>query len=74
MKRPEPDTIKVLAAATRQHPGILSWLDSWYQHELEQLPNVGSENVARSQGRCQVLREVKDLFEKSPEYAAQSSP
>ena len=74
MKRPDNDTIKVLAAATRQHPAILSWFDSWYQHELEQLPNIGRENVTRSQGRCQVLKEVRDLLEKSTEYAAQSSP
>jgi hypothetical protein len=74
MKRPSPDTIKVLAALSRQYPALLEWLDSWYRHELENLPNLGSENVARSQGRCQVLKEVYDLIEKSPEYAAQSTP
>ena len=74
MKRPDNQTIKVLAAASRQHPEMLTWFDSWYQHELEQLPQVGGENVARSQGRGQVLKEVRDLIRKSPEYAAQSSP
>ncbi len=36
-----------------------------------QLPHV-TTNVALAQGRCQVLKELYEFAEKSPEHAAES--
>lgn len=71
MKRPSPDVVRALAVSVRQYPELRAWVTEWYRHELEQLPSVG-QNVALAQGRCQVLKQLHDLIEKSPDYAAQS--
>ena len=71
MKRPDPDVVKAMAVTRRQYPELFDWLDGWYRAELEQLPSVG-QNVTLAQGRCQVLKELRDLLEKSPEFAAKS--
>jgi len=71
MKQPDPDTVKAMATVVRQFPHLYTWVDSWYMHELEQLPNVG-QNVAHAQGRCQVLKELRNLLHKAPDLAAKS--
>jgi len=71
MIRPDLKVVKSLATVERQHSDILTWLDEWRKHELEQLPNV-TQNVAQAQGRCQVLNELVELIKKSPEYTAKS--
>lgn len=71
MKRPDPDVVKALAITARQFPEIQTWIEGWCTDELEQLPSVG-QNVALAQGRCQVLKELRDLLRKSPDYAAES--
>lgn len=70
MKRPDPRVVKALALTVRQFPEVHQWIASWYRQELEQLPSVG-QNVALAQGRCQVLKELHDLMEKSPDFAAE---
>lgn len=71
MKRPSPDVVIAVAMTARQFPDFPLWVAEWYRHELEQLPSVG-QNVALAQGRCQVLKELHELFVKSPDMAAQS--
>lgn len=71
MKRPDPRTVKALAVVVRQHPEVLSWIEGWCHQELEQLPSVG-QSVALAQGRCQVLKELRDMMKKSPDMAAES--
>lgn len=72
MIKPDSETMKAMAQSTRQFPAVLDYLENWMQYEVHQLPNVKDESVARAQGRCQVLKEVVDLLQKSPDYAAQS--
>ena len=71
MKRPDPRVVKALALTVRQFPEVHQWIDGWCTHEMEQLPSVG-QNVALAQGRCQVLKELRDLMKKSPDLAAES--
>jgi len=71
MKRPDPRTVKALAITVKQYPEVLQWIEGWCFHELEQLPSVG-QSVALAQGRCQVLKELRDLMRKSPDMAAES--
>lgn len=68
MMRPQPETTKALALAVRQFPEIQRWVDDWCAHEMEQLPSVG-QNVALAQGRCQVLKELRDIMKKALELA-----
>ena len=69
MIRPPPQVIKALALVSRQHPEILEWLEEWQMRELKRLPSA-VENVAVGQGRCQVLGEITQLVQQSPEIAA----
>ena len=71
MKRPDPRTVKALATVVTHHPEVLNWIEDWCLHELEQLPSVG-QNVVLAQGRCQVLKELRDVLRKSPDTAAKS--
>lgn len=70
MKRPDPRVVRALASTVRQLPEVHQWIESWYRHELEQLPSVG-QNVALAQGRCQVLKELYEFMKKSPDMAAE---
>ena len=71
MIRPEAEVVHALGAAVRQYPVLLEWIKGWQSHELGQLPNV-TTNVALAQGRCQILKELSDFAEKSPDLAAES--
>lgn len=71
MKRPDPKVVKALAVTTRQFPEILRWIEEWCEQELEQLPSV-LQNTALAQGRCQVLKELREQMKKSPDMAAES--
>jgi len=71
MKRPDPNVVKAMALSMRQFPELREWFEGWYRQELEQLPSVG-QSVALAQGRCQVLKELHDLIQKSPDMAAES--
>lgn len=62
------DVMKSLADLSRQRH-VVAWLREWRNLELERLPNVVTD-VARAQGRCQVLGELTRLIEKSPDHAA----
>lgn len=73
MKRPDPSTITALAQTAMQHPQVRDWISDWCRQEMEQLPAVVN-NVALAQGRCQVLKELRDLVEKAPALAAQPDP
>lgn len=69
MNRPEPNVIKGLGVAIRQHPEILEWLKDWYYKELEALPQAITQPTLM-QGRCQVLGELYKFAKESPELAA----
>jgi hypothetical protein len=69
--KPDPATLQDFASVAKGFPAVVKYIDEWYQRELNKLPDIPVTNVARAQGRCQVLREVRDLIQKSPEYAAQ---
>lgn len=69
MIKPEPQIIKGLAAAVRQHPEVLKWLDGVLGHEMKRLP-YAVENAAMFQGRCQVLVELIEFAKESPAIAA----
>ena len=69
MIKPDPKVVHALGVCIRQYPEILDWLKTWRYHELEQLP-LAVNNMALSQGRCQVLGELYKFAKESPELAA----
>lgn len=68
MKRPDDQALKSLAMMVRAQPEILDWVRSWRDHELGRLPHVVN-TPAIAQGRCQVLIELCEIMEQSPEHA-----
>lgn len=71
MIKPDQHIIRQLASIATQHPDILTWLEQWRQHELEQLP-FATNNPTLYQGRCQTLNELVKLVKESPTIAAKS--
>lgn len=71
MIRPSPEVVHALARTVRQFPELMDWIEGWYQHELQQLPDAVN-NPAVYQGRCQVLGELYKLAKDSPALAAKS--
>jgi hypothetical protein len=72
MIRPDDKTVKALAIVARQYPEVMSWLEQWRTHELDNLP-LAINNTAVMQGRCQVLGELYKLVKDSPEIVAAKS-
>lgn len=72
MIKPSPDLLRAVATMATHNPVFVEWLQAWRQHELEKLPNAGTETVAILQGRCQVLTELCKLVHDAPELVAQS--
>lgn len=72
MIRPDDKAIKALAIMARQYPEVMGWLESWRNHELENLP-LAINNTAVMQGRCQVLGELYKLVKEAPEIVAAKS-
>jgi len=69
MIKPDEKVVQTLAAVVRQYPEFMTWIETWRQHELEQLPN-SINNPALSQGRCQVLCELYKFAKDAPGIAA----
>ena len=69
MIKPEPQVIKGLAMAVRQHPEVLGWMEGLLAHELKQLP-YAVNNPAIFQGRCQMLAELVEFARTAPAIAA----
>jgi hypothetical protein len=69
MIRPEPQVVKGLAMAVRQHPEVLVWLEGLQAHEMRRLP-YAVENPAVFQGRCQMLVELIEFAKEAPAVAA----
>lgn len=69
MIKPEPQVIKGLAQAVRQHPEILEWMEGALVHEMKRLP-YAIENSAVFQGRCQMLIELIEFVRETPAIAA----
>jgi|TARA_R110000787_G_scaffold62810_1_gene141814 hypothetical protein len=67
---PDAQTIKALAHVAQNVPAVGGWLKKWSTTELKRLP-IAVNNTAVAQGRCQVLEEISDLFEKAPALAAE---
>jgi hypothetical protein len=69
MIKPEPQVIKGLAMAVRQHPEVLDWMEGVLLHEMKRLP-YAVENPAVFQGRCQMLTELVEFARTAPAIAA----
>jgi hypothetical protein len=69
MIKPEPQVIKGLAQAVRQHPEILVWMEGVLAHELKRLP-YAVDNSAVFQGRCQIVTELIEFAKNTPDIAA----
>lgn len=69
MIKPEPQVLKGLAMAVRQHPEVLVWLEGVLAHEMRRLP-YAVENPAVFQGRCQMISELIEFAKQSPAVAA----
>lgn len=69
MIRPEPQVIKGVAMAVRQHPELLVWLESVLAHEMKRLP-YAVDNPAVFQGRCQMAVELIEFAKEAPAVAA----
>ena len=69
MIKPEPQVIKGLSSAVRQHPELLVWLEGVYAHEIKRLPYT-IDNPAVFQGRCQMLGELIEFAKAAPAVAA----
>jgi hypothetical protein len=69
MIRPEPQIIKGLAQAVRQHPELLVWMEGVLAHEMKRLP-YAVENPTVFQGRCQMLAELIEFAKEAPAVAA----
>lgn len=69
MIKPEPQTIKGLAAAVRQHPELLEWMEGVLAHEIKRLP-YAVDNPAVFQGRCQMVVELIEFVKQTPAIAA----
>jgi hypothetical protein len=69
MIKPEPQIIKGLAQAVRQHPEILVWMEGVLAQELKRLP-YAIDNPAVFQGRCQIVVELLEFAKNTPAMAA----
>jgi hypothetical protein len=69
MIKPEPQVIKGLAMAIRQHPEVLVWMEGLLAHEMKRLP-YAVDNPAVFQGRCQMMTELIEFAKQSPAVAA----
>ena len=69
MIKPEPQIIKGLAQAVRQHPELLVWMEGVLAQELKRLP-YAVDNPAVFQGRCQVVVELIEFAKNTPAMAA----
>jgi hypothetical protein len=69
MIKPEPQIIKGLAMAVRQHPELLAWMEGVLAHEMKRLP-YAIDNPAVFQGRCQMMVELIEFAQQTPAVAA----
>jgi hypothetical protein len=69
--KPSPEVVTALAALSRSHPILVTWLSEWRSQELDRLPFVAPGAVAIAQGRCQVLTEMHKLLHDSQNLAAE---
>jgi hypothetical protein len=69
MIKPEPQVLRGLASAVKQHSEVVEWLEGVLAHELKRLP-YAVDNSAVFQGRCQVLVELIEFAKQSPAVAA----
>lgn len=69
MIKPEPQVVRGLANAVRQHPELLVWMEGVLAQEMKRLP-YAVENPAVFQGRCQMMTELIEFAKQSPAMAA----
>lgn len=65
----DPKIVHGVAAAVRQHPEVLLWLEAVVSHEVKRLP-YAVEHVGVFQGRCQMANELLSYAKGSPDVAA----
>jgi len=71
MKRPERDQYEDIARVAKANPRFVEWLQHWCDDEMALLPYVvDKDELARAQGRCQVLRSIVKVLHEAPEKAA----
>ena len=70
MIQPEEHVIKSFAHIAQNVPAVKEYINAWAEMELKRLPHA-TNNTAVAQGRCQVLEELKNLINGSPDFSAQ---
>jgi len=68
MLKPEPEVIRAFAYTAQNVPAVKQFISEWATMELKRLP-VTVNNTAVAQGRCQVLGELSEFFDKAPTMA-----
>lgn len=68
MKRLSEDQRKAFAQVAKHNKVVVDFFIEWYMSEIEALPNASMDNLARAQGRCQVLKELRDMLQQAPTW------
>jgi len=64
VRRMEPREKAACARVATEAKDFLNYIDEWYNSELTNLP-LAKDDLMQKQGRCQVLKELKDKFDQS---------
>ena len=59
--RPSREIMQEAERVAKHSVKLIEFLLEWEERELRELP-FRNENVAQSQGRCQVLKELNEFF------------
>lgn len=68
MKKLTTEEIRAFQRLIKNNQDIVKLFEQWYISELEALPKASQENFGRSQGRCQVLQEIRDVLQNALEW------
>lgn len=60
------ETRRQFADVGKARRAIVDYIEDWYRRELERLPSLNINDVAKAQGRVQVLGELRKLFDVTP--------
>lgn len=68
MQKPDPEVIRAFAYTAQNVPLVKKFIVDWEASELKRLPDTLNHTEV-AQGRCQVLGEIVDLFDRAPDLA-----
>lgn len=75
MSKPRPDreTLSDIERVAKHEVRLIEFFRDWEARELRELP-FRKDDVAQGQGRCQILKELNDLFKlhEAPKNQAKS--